>query len=366
MGMLNETDEKTWNALPLLVNELDASTSKPRMSRLLHPYIDYLVSELSLVADCWTQMHLYQPYAAHFSHIRQKHQANFIEYQEELSKVLGLIQKVAVDVAKSPSATFFYGGIDYPNSTPRTEETVRKRTDAENHLDKMWTGFQRVLRERFAQAQLEIPPLMVEQIAYSRMERTMSWQADAQDLEQARAAVAKEAPAAKEAKRGEKRARGGGRIFEPRKRNKIIGLPDPNRPDPPRELRPQDATPAGREEYRHRLNAADWEVARALFHCPGEVPPTSINFRQLCTFMVNLGFEVVSAEGSRTAFHPPPMLDARRQDVVVEPGLRKGTSITLHAPHGESIKAGLRRSRGWGRNLTGMYWFEGRMFQGPE
>lgn len=361
MVLINKMNGEVWKTLPLLISEVDASSRKARVVNLLSPYIEYLVSEMSLVADCWTQIHLYQPWAARFSHAQHKHEADSTKYNEDLSKIFGLIRKVGAEVARSQSARFFYGGVNYPASTPRTQESVNKRIEIENHLDEMWTGFEKTLRQRFREANLTIPPLVLEPIAQFRMERTLSWQADAADLAQARVAVAQEAEAAEGASRGAKRAHRGGSELASRKKKKTIGIPDPNRQ--PQEVRPQVPTPVGEQEFRHQVNADDWEVVTALYFIPNETAPKGIGFGTFVNFMKNLGFTVTSGARSRMTFKPPPMLDVKRQDIPVATGLKKGKSITFHLPHDSKNQAEIERARAWGRDLKQLYWFEGRMFE---
>ncbi|KAL0930121.1 uncharacterized protein CTRU02_214941 [Colletotrichum truncatum] len=164
-------------SMPLALDELDRLLqAEPEAKDLVTGRIASMIGNLSIIAQCFSQLELYQPWARSFkSHLVERNDGIMKEFAERTSpwgKMMAVMSESniqhIVKLADPPNHKF-----SYPSERRRTKENTKLLIQAENNLDKFWAAVDRHMRSRLGdQLGIAVKRLLSQQRG---LQRTPEW-----------------------------------------------------------------------------------------------------------------------------------------------------------------------------------------------
>ncbi|KAJ5377179.1 uncharacterized protein N7496_004588, partial [Penicillium cataractarum] len=309
--------------------------NNPKEAKMISGFMMQRVSDMSLLASCFTQICNFHPWAATFEpNAREKQKQD----EDPLQETRALKKKFKRSLEGEPLdqlGKFFYASASstiWPGGNP-TQKYTQQRQASERELDNFWLKVDSLLQPvvdqvpNNARGPLRPPPA-------GSLERTPDW--------------VEEEPAPSKTKRGwdttdlAKDVEPGPLAKKPK--TKTHGVADPSRAA----LEGGPGQQAAPEPLKIKVNEEDFEVFTVLFHIPGHVPRRELSWVRFKQAMGRLNFEIHKDGGSAWHFTPPANLGTR--------------SISFHAPHPDNTHPlAIWRRIGW--RLGNKYGWDGSTFE---
>ncbi|KAM7182847.1 hypothetical protein V8F33_013973 [Rhypophila sp. PSN 637] len=134
--------------LTMVMDQLEyVISTDPKAKALISSLIGQTIGDLSILAQCYRQLELYQPWAQEFELLaakgEKKLRTTYIAWRDPQDKICSALD---VDALKGPGrlADPAGGRFTYPVDKRRTKENVEKMRTAEANLDAFWRSIDRL------------------------------------------------------------------------------------------------------------------------------------------------------------------------------------------------------------------------------
>lgn len=346
------------NSKPLYYDEARRQIDNdPEIKEVATEYVQHQLLDLAFIADCYTRLYCYVPWAQSWSSSRCKRKR---ETEALFGTIIEPVDAIKNALVNTPNwiknLRPLFRGLKYPIFEKRTRDNVQKLQFAENALAEFWAGFDAVLDS----IDPRWPTLLTDLFRGNRVAtRTPDWVEPVELGKRAADDPPEEDPVAKRPRIQVAPAPVPIPAPAPAPVPAPVPAPAPAPAPAPIPARPraqpkqpkQPKQPARQPTFR--VNKADLDVFHTIFHVPGT--PTAggnINWRDFRSAMTHIGFGVTPAGGGGSAFS------------FVPPATLTGRAIVLHAPHHPSPTLYPHNYRAIGRRLRDNYGLEWNDF-GP-
>jgi hypothetical protein len=151
-ALLDDGEDLETLGLTMVVDQLEHFiNSKPEAKRLISPLVGRSIGDLSIVAQCYRQLELYQPWAQEFelqaAQRDKKMRRRYFEWKEPSDKITSAFVGGSLEAAgrlANPSG----GRFTYPVARRRTKENVERLRQSEANLDAFWRTVDRLVHAK--------------------------------------------------------------------------------------------------------------------------------------------------------------------------------------------------------------------------
>lgn len=360
--------------LTMVMDQLDHLISTdPKAKALVSRYIGEVIGDLSILAQCYRQLELYQPWAQEFDMkavlMESTMKKDYLKWIEPQVKIVSAFSpgnlKIAAKLVNRDGRR--YPSVDYPIDKRRTRENVEKLRKAEADLDASWSAIDKLINLKFPGMQGSVSGAF---LAQSRLlKRTPEWvepepqptsgkksgkqpqplqqdQPDIEDKPLSSFYFAFEHGGSTTSRRPD--------LPAVKTKTKTKGVANP--PAATETTTLPEEPPQQQPELTNTLSvdARTFKVFRTLFFNPDVTSsPGGIPRKEFLHAMSCVGFVAEKLYGSVWQFRPSST------DLKVE--VRSKQAILFHEPH-PSPKMGFTTARRIGRRLHMQYGWVGGMF----
>lgn len=357
--MWEKNEDLLYARLPIVVDEMQRLLdSEPKAKELVSPYIAGIISKISIISQCLTQLDLYQPWSSGFDLAMEEYkddiEHDFVKMVSQREDICEAIQERNLGQAKelgNPSG----GRFAYPVDKRRTRENTETLRQSEANLDAFWAKIDKLVHSKagdltgtavgrlLSQSRImqRTPPWMEPSKGPSKAELVSKNEQDVRKLYQPLSTLyfglAPDEPDVpnRTLAKTKKKTRGTAKVLDiTATADSHNALEDPNPHDPQPTI---------------SVNARALKVFRTLFFNPSPTAtPGEVSWTDFLYAMTSTGFSAEKLYGSVWQFRPT-QLDVDR-------------SIQFHEPHPHG-KIPFQVARRHGRRLNRAYGWFGGMFK---
>ncbi|KAJ0421360.1 hypothetical protein BJY00DRAFT_323347 [Aspergillus carlsbadensis] len=338
-------------SLPLVMDELQRLIlSEPHAKGLVSDYMADLIGELSILAQCFKELELYNPWARTWENDAADRAEDLKkEFAQNTKPWSGLMAGISAALSERSRSTKAVtlgqptgGKFTYPIEKRRTKENVEALRKAEANLDAFWATVDGIVASKAGDLDKTAVWKLLTQPRI--LQRTEEWVEPAPEPEKGAVPLAVDIHTSYHPISMTYSGLSGRSLAaEPKTKTKTRGIAQPDTAAP----EPTPATAADTQPT-FSVDARALKVFRTLFFNPAATStPGEIPWTDFLHALASVGFETMKLYGSAWQFQPKN-LDVER-------------NILFHEPHPRG-KLPFTVARRYGRRLSRAYGWFGEMF----